>query len=164
MLGEVARRIAPFGWHIELLVNVDEAPSLARALSDIPVPVVLGHLGYPKGGAANWPAHPAFTDLLRLLDHGRCWIKLTGPYRISHEPDVPYGDVDAAARALIAAAPQRMIWGSDWPHAMKKKRMANDGEMADLLERWAPDSATRKRILVDNPAELYGFRPDEKIR
>jgi predicted TIM-barrel fold metal-dependent hydrolase len=164
MLRGVAARIAPFGWHIELLVNVDEAPALAASIADIPVPFVLGHLGYPKSGARNWTAHPAFAGLLHLIDGGRCWIKLTGPYRISNESDVPYEDVDAPARALIAAAPERMLWGTDWPHAMKKKRMANDGEMADLLERWASDSATRKRILVDNPAELYGFRPDEKIR
>jgi 2-pyrone-4,6-dicarboxylate lactonase len=163
MLRGLANRIAPFGWHIELLVNVDEAPRLAQSLADIPVPVVLGHLGYPKSGARNWTAHPAFADLLRLIDGGRCWIKLTGPYRISDMADVPYEDVDAAARSLVAAASQRMLWGTDWPHAMKKKRMANDGELADLLDRWAPDSITRARILVDNPAELYGFSPDEKI-
>ncbi|MBM3527320.1 MAG: GntR family transcriptional regulator [Alphaproteobacteria bacterium] len=162
-LRAVAAKIAPFGWHIELLVNVDEAPDFAAAVSAIPVPVVLGHLGYPKSGARNWTAHLAFAALLRLLDGGRCWIKLTGPYRISDAPDVPYEDVDAPARALIAAAPQRMIWGTDWPHAMKKKRMANDGEMADLLERWAPDAAVRRRILADNPAELYGFAPGETI-
>ena len=163
MLREVAARIAPLGWHIELLVNVDEAPQFAKAVADIPVPIVLGHLGYPKSGARDWTAHPAFADLLRLLDGGRCWIKMTGPYRISSAPDVPYDDVDAAARKLAAAAPQRLIWGTDWPHAMKKKRMANDGEMADLLERWVPDARTRARILVDNPAELYGFRSGEKI-
>lgn len=163
VLRAVAAKIAPFGWHIELLVNVDEAPDFAAAVAAIPVPIVLGHLGYPKSGARNWPAHPAFAGLLRLIDGGRCWIKLTGPYRISDAPDVPYEDVDAAARALIAAAPERMIWGTDWPHAMKKKRMANDGEMADLLERWAPDAAVRKRILADNPAEFYGFAACEKI-
>ena len=163
MLREVATRIAPFGWHIELLVNVDEAPQFAKAVADIPVPIVLGHLGYPKSGAREWTAHPAFADLLRLLDGGRCWIKMTGPYRISSAPDTPYDDVDAAARKLAAAAPQRLVWGTDWPHAMKKKRMANDGEMADLLERWVPDAGTRARILVDNPAELYGFGPGEKI-
>ena len=75
----------------------------------------------------------------------------------------PYDDVDDAARALIAAVPERMIWGTDWPHAMKKKRMANDGELADLLERWAPDARTRARILVDNPAALYRFGANEKI-
>lgn len=163
MLRAVAARIAPFGWHIELLVNVDEAPGFAGAVADIPVHVVLGHLGYPKTGARHWTAHPAFADLLRLLDGGRCWIKLTGPYRISGAPDVPYDDVDAAARTLVAAAPQRLIWGTDWPHAMKKKRMANDGELADLLERWSPDLRTRGRILVDNPAALYGFAPGERI-
>ena len=76
---------------------------------------------------------------------------------------MPYDDVDAAAHKLVAAAPQRLVWGTDWPHAMKKKRMANDGEIADLLERWAPDAKTRARILADNPAELYGFKPGEKI-
>ena len=163
VLRALGRRIAPFGWHIELLVNVDEAPDFAKAVADIPVPVVLGHLGYPKAGAAGWPGMRAFGDLLRLLDGGRCWIKLTGPYRISAAPDVPYADVDAAARKLVAAAPERLIWGTDWPHAMKKKRMANDGELADLLERWVPDARTRARILVDNPAALYGFGNGEKI-
>jgi len=163
LLRSVASRVAPFGWHIELLVNVDEAPDFAQALAGIPVPIVLGHLGYPKGGARQWTGHRAFADLLALIERGRCWIKLTGPYRISAAPDVPYDDVDDAAHRLIAAAPQRMIWGTDWPHVMKKKRMANDGELADLLERWAPDARTRARILVDNPAELYGFAPGERI-
>jgi 2-pyrone-4,6-dicarboxylate lactonase len=163
MLRALASRLAPFGWHIELLVNVDEAPDFAQSIADIPVPVVLGHLGYPKAGARHWTGSPAFAGLLRLLDRGRCWIKLTGPYRISGAADVPYDDVDDAAHKLVAAAPQRLVWGTDWPHAMKKKRMANDGELADLLQRWAPDAATRARILVDNPAELYGFGAGEKI-
>jgi len=164
MLRDVAKRIAPFGWHIELLVNVDEAKDFAAAVADIPVPVVLGHLGYPKSGARHWTKHSAFADLLRLIDKGRCWIKLTGPYRISDTADVPYEDVDAAARALVAAAPQRLVWGTDWPHVMKKKRMANDGDMADLVERWIPDARTRARVLADNPAELYGFEANERIR
>ena len=164
MLRDVAQRIAPFGWHIELLVNVDEARDFAGAVSDIPVPIVLGHLGYPKSGARHWTRHPAFADMLRLIDKGRCWIKLTGPYRITDTADVPYDDVDAPARALVAAAPQRLVWGTDWPHAMKKKPMANDGDMTDLLERWIPDAKTRARVLVDNPAELYGFARGEKIR
>jgi 2-pyrone-4,6-dicarboxylate lactonase len=163
MLRDVARRIAPFGWHIELLVNVDEAKDFASAVADIPVPIVLGHLGYPKSGAGNWTKHPAFADMLRLIDKGRCWIKLTGPYRITGTADIPYEDVDAAALALVAAAPQRLVWGTDWPHVMKKKPMANDGDMADLLERWIPDTKARIRVLADNPAELYGFAPGEKF-
>lgn len=163
MLRNIAQRIAPHGWHIELLVNLDEATDFAPLLGSLGVSVVLGHLGYPKGGAASWTATPAFSDLLRLLDGGQCWIKLSGPYRITAAPHLPYADVDEPARKLVAAAPERMIWGTDWPHVMKKKPMANDGDLADLLERWVPDVATRKRILVDNPAALYGFETGEKI-
>ena len=164
MLRGVAKRIAPHGWHIEMLVNLDEAGDFAPMLGSLGVPVVLGHLGYPKGGAAAWAGTRAFADLLKLLDGGLCWIKLTGPYRITAAPDLPYGDTDEPARKLVAAAPERMIWGTDWPHVMKKKPMRNDGDMADLLERWVPAAATRKRILVDNPAALYGFEAGERIR
>jgi 2-pyrone-4,6-dicarboxylate lactonase len=163
MLRGVAKRIASRGWHIELLVNLDEAGDFAPLLATLGVPVVLGHLGYPKGGAATWSETRAFADLLKLLDGGQCWIKLTGPYRITTAPDLPYGDVDEPAKKLIAARPDRMIWGTDWPHVMKKKPIANDGDMADLFVRWAHDAATRKRILVDNPAALYGFAMGEKI-
>ena len=164
MLRSVAKRIGPRGWHIELLVNLDEAGDFAPLLDSLGVPVVLGHLGYPKGGAATWSASRAFADLLRMLGGGQCWIKLTGPYRITTAPDLPYADVDEPARKLVSARPDRMIWGTDWPHVMKKKPMANDGDMADLLERWIPDAAIRARILVDNPAALYGFGAGEKIR
>jgi 2-pyrone-4,6-dicarboxylate lactonase len=163
MLRGVAKRIVPHGWHIEMLVNLDEAGDFAPLLGSLGVPVVLGHLGYPKGGAATWTGTRAFSDLLKLLDGGQCWIKLTGPYRITTEPDLPYADTDEPATKLVAARPDRMIWGTDWPHVMKKKPMRNDGDMADLLERWVPDAALRKRILVDNPAVLYGFGPGEKI-
>ena len=142
MLRGVAKRIAPHGWHIEMLVNLDEAGDFAPLLGSLGVPVVLGHLGYPKGGAATWTRTRAFADLLRLLDGGQCWIKLTGPYRITTAPDLPYADVDEPARKLVAAAPERMLWGTDWPHVMKKKPMRNDGDMADLLERWVPDAAS----------------------
>jgi 2-pyrone-4,6-dicarboxylate lactonase len=160
----LGRRIAPFGWHIEFLVNLDEARDFAGAIADLAVPVVLGHLGYPRAGAHGWIKAPAFAALLRLIAGGRCWIKLTGPYRISNAADLPYEDVDAVAAELAAAAPGRLIWGSDWPHVMMKKPMPNDGALCDLLARWVPDPATRTRILVENPMELYGFRADERIR
>jgi 2-pyrone-4,6-dicarboxylate lactonase len=160
----LADRIAPFGWHIEFLVNLDEAPNFSGAIADLAVPVVLGHLGYPRAGAHGWVKAPAFEALLRLLAGGRCWIKLTGPYRISNAADLPYEDVDAVAARLAQAAPGRLIWGSDWPHVMMKKPMPNDGALCDLLARWIPDAATRSRILVENPMELYGFRADERIR
>jgi 2-pyrone-4,6-dicarboxylate lactonase len=159
----LAERIAPFGWHIEFLVNMDEAPGFAAAVADLEVPIVLGHLGYPRAGARDWIKAPAFAGLLSLLAGGRCWVKLTGPYRISGATDLPYDDVDAAAVRLAQAAPGRLIWGSDWPHVMMKKPMPNDGALCDLLGRWIPDAATRRRILVDNPMELYGFGADERI-
>jgi predicted TIM-barrel fold metal-dependent hydrolase len=159
----LANRIAPFGWHIEFLVNLDAALGFAAAIADLAVPIVLGHLGYPRAGARGWSAAPAFADLLAMLAGGRCWIKLTGPYRISAAADLPYDDVDAAAARLVQAAPGRLVWGSDWPHVMMKKPMPNDGPLCDLLARWIPDDATRRRILVANPIELYGFGADERI-
>jgi predicted TIM-barrel fold metal-dependent hydrolase len=159
----LADRIAPFGWHIEFLVNLDEAPGFAAAVADLPVPIVLGHLGYPRAGARGWITAPGFADLLGMLNGGRCWVKLTGPYRISGAADMPYEDVDAVAARLAQAVPGRLIWGSDWPHVMMKKPMPNDGALCDLLARWIPDAATRTRILVENPVELYGFGADERI-
>jgi 2-pyrone-4,6-dicarboxylate lactonase len=159
----LADRTAPFGWHIEFLVNLDEAPGFAGAIADLAVPVVLGHLGYPRAGARDWIKAPAFAGLLALLAGGRCWVKLTGPYRISGAADLPYEDVDAVAAGLAQAAPGRLIWGSDWPHVMMKKPMPNDGALCDLLARWVPDAKTRTRILVENPMELYGFGADERI-
>jgi predicted TIM-barrel fold metal-dependent hydrolase len=163
MVRALADRIAPFGWHIEFLVNLDEAPGFADAVAGLPVSIVLGHLGYPRAGARDWIKTPAFEGLLSLLAGGRCWVKLTGPYRISGAADLPYDDVDAPAAKLAQAAPGRLIWGSDWPHVMMKKPMPNDGALCDLLARWIPDAKTRARVLVENPMQLYGFRADERI-
>jgi predicted TIM-barrel fold metal-dependent hydrolase len=159
----LAQRIARFGWHIEFLVNLDEAAGFADAVADLPVPIMLGHLGYPRAGARDWTQAKGFAQLLDLLADGRCWVKLTGPYRISAAPDLPYADVDAAAARLVEAAPGRLVWGSDWPHVMMKKPMPNDGPLCDLLARWIPDVATRRRVLVENPIALYGFGADERI-
>ena len=159
----LADQIALLRWHLEFLVNLDEAPDFADAFADLPVPIVLGHLGYPRAGARAFLASPAFASLTRLLDRGRCWIKLTGPYRISCATDLPYEDVDPLATALIERTPERLLWGSDWPHVMMNKPMPNDGPLLDLLSRWAPNTAVRRRILVDNPEALYGFGEDDRI-
>ena len=127
MLRGVAKRIAPYGWHIEMLVNLDEAGDFAPLLGSLGVPVVLGHLGYPKGGAATWTGTRAFADLLRLLDGGQCWIKLTGPYRITTAPDLPYGDTDEPARKLVAASAR--------PHDLGHRLAACHEEEADAQRR-----------------------------
>jgi 2-pyrone-4,6-dicarboxylate lactonase len=155
-LRTLARRIAPLGWHLELLAHVDAFPGLDRDLADFPVDVVFGHLGYMRTDIGL--GAPGFQALLRLMQRGRCWVKLTGPYRISATA-LPHADVTPFARALLRAAPDRVVWGSDWPHVMVKGPMPNDGDLADLLPEWIPDEDQRRRVLVDNPARLYGFPP-----
>ena len=153
-LKRLATRVAPFGWHMEFLMHVDEFPDLDRLLADFPVDTVYGHLGYMK--TDKGVATPGFQALLRLMQAGKAWVKLTGPYRISAQP-LPHADTNPYAHALIAAAPDRVVWGTDWPHVMVKGAMPNDGDIADLLSAWVPDARTRERVLVQNPARLYGF-------
>jgi 2-pyrone-4,6-dicarboxylate lactonase len=154
-LRKLALKIAPFGWHLEFLMHVDEFSDLDRMLADFPVDTVYGHLGYMR--TSKGIAAPGFQALLRLMQKGHAWVKLTGPYRISTEP-LPHADTNAYAHALMAAASKQVIWGTDWPHVMVKGAMPNDGDLCDLLGDWVPDAALRKQVLVDNPARLYGFK------
>lgn len=157
---EVGARIRDYGWHLEFLAPVEEMKDLQGLLARLPVPAVFGHLGYTP--AAKGVGHPGFRRFLGLLREGGVWVKLTGPYRISGETRPPYRDLLPFAEALLVAAPERVVWGSDWPHVVQVKPMPNDGDLLDLLAVWAPDEALRRRILVDNPAELYGFRTEEE--
>ena len=153
-LKRLAQTIAPLGWHMEFLMHVDEYPRLDSDLKDFPVDVVFGHLGYMR---TDKPVENAgFAAFLRLLKTGKAWVKLTGPYRISTNP-MPHSDVAAFARLLLATAPDKIVWGSDWPHVMHKGPMPNDGDLTDLVSDWVPDEALRQRVLVENPAKLYGF-------
>lgn len=154
LLRRLAQRIAPMGWHMEFLIHVHEFPQLDRDLADFPVDTVFGHLGYMP--VERGPTDPGFQSLLRLLGIGRSWVKLTGPYRISASA-LPYAGVTEMAQALLQAAPERIVWGTDWPHVMLKGVMPNDGDLADLLSTWLPDEQQRQQVLVDNPARLYGF-------
>jgi predicted TIM-barrel fold metal-dependent hydrolase len=150
----LAERIKRYGWHVEFLMHADEFPQLDRLFADFPVDIVLGHLGYMKTDKGL--QDPGFQALLRLAERGKAWVKLTGPYRISTEP-MPHTDTVPFAHALLNAAPDRVIWGTDWPHVMVKGAMPNDGDLADLLLEWVPDEAMREKVLVANPAKLYGF-------
>jgi predicted TIM-barrel fold metal-dependent hydrolase len=155
-LQALAQRIAPWGWHLELLVHVDEAGPELMALGDLPVPVVLGHLGYLTVGRGV--DDEGFMTLLQLMQARRAWVKLTGPYRLTRAA-LPYPEVDEMAAALRETAPDRLVWGTDWPHVMLRGPMPNDAEIVDLLSRWLPDQAQRRQVLVDNPCVLYGFEP-----
>lgn len=155
-LRALAARLRPLGWHMEFLAHVNEFPDLDRLFADFPVDIVFGHLGYvPTGEGVQSPGFQAF---LRLLKDRRAWVKLTGPYRIS-PGDYPFADTDVFAEALFEAAPDRIVWGTDWPHvkASWSIPMPDDGDLTDLLARWVPPSLL-KQVLVDNPAKLYGFK------
>jgi 2-pyrone-4,6-dicarboxylate lactonase len=153
-LKSLAAKVAPFGWHMEFLMHVDEFPDLDRQLSAIPVPMVFGHLGYVP--ASRGLHTDGFEALLRMMKDGRAWVKLTAPYRLTLSA-LPYSDVDEFAERLLDAAPQRLVWGSDWPHVIIKTAMPNDGDLFEVFARWVPAQADRRRILVDNAAALYDF-------
>ncbi len=151
----VAELIADFGWHVQFYPAGDDLLDNAQALMDLPCPVVLDHFAaIPAAGGIE---QPAFACLQRMLDTGRIWVKLSGPMRCA-EGDMPYPQVMAIAQALVAQNPDRLLWGSDWPHVnMVGREMPNDGDLFDLLQDWVPDAAKRHRILVDNPKSVYGF-------
>jgi 2-pyrone-4,6-dicarboxylate lactonase len=153
-LRRLAVKVKPFGWHVEFLMHVDEFPDLDRQLADFPVEVVFGHLGYVN--TSKKTSEAGFQALLRLMKDGKAWVKLTAPYRLTISA-MPYPDTDMFARALVDAAPERLLWGTDWPHVFIKTAMPQDKKLLGLLEHWVPDREMRKRILVDHPAELYGF-------
>ena len=155
-LSGIAERIRDLGFHIELLVHVESFAELSALAKSVCVPLSVGHIGYTKVAAGGLD-HPGYREFLALLRDGYFWVKLTGPSRISALEKFPYTDIAAMAQAAIAAAPDRVVWGSDWPHVMQYRPMPNDGDLLDALAVWAPDPAQRRRILVDNPARLYGF-------
>lgn len=151
----VARRVADFGWHVQFYPAGDDLLAHAQELLDLNMPVVLDH--FAAIPAAGGLGQPAFEALLRMLDTGRVWLKLSGPMRCD-PGDFPYASVTPLARALVAHAPERLLWGSDWPHVnMNGRKMPNDGDLFDLLADWVADEAVRRQILVEHPRQLYGF-------
>ena len=143
------------GWHLQLLVDVSTFDNVYQWVKSLDIDVVFDHMGhFPLHKGIN---EPGFQAMLRLLDENRCWVKLSGAYRLSDVGDLPYSDVDTIAQALVLQNPERLVWGSDWPHPQFVGNMPNDGQLLDELARWAPDEFCRNRILVDNPARLYDF-------
>lgn len=149
----LAERIAPLGWHLQFFAKIDQMPELTERLRNLPVRCVIDHFGHID--ANDGVTGAGFTRLLDLAALDHVWFKLVGPYRLStRAPGFP--DVTPLARRLIETASGRCVWASDWPHP-NASPMPNDGDLADALFDWAPDAATRRRILIDNPAQLYGF-------
>ena len=153
-LEPLARRIKRFGWHIQLLLDARQLPAMMPALARLPVPFVIDHMGHlPTGLGID---DPGFRAMLTLLREADCWVKLSGAYRMSSEGP-PYGDTIPFAQALVAARPDRLVWGSDWPHVHLAGPMPNVGDLIDLMADWVPDAATRDRIFAANAHRLYGF-------
>jgi 2-pyrone-4,6-dicarboxylate lactonase len=153
-LERLAARVAPLGWHVQLLIDARNLPELGPRIGRLPVDVVFDHMGHMP--VASGTDHPGFQWLLRLLRDGKAWVKLSGAYRIS-QAGAPFHDTLDFAQALVAAAPDRCVWGSDWPHVSVDGPMFNTGALLDLLPLWVPDETIRNRILVDNATRLYGF-------
>jgi predicted TIM-barrel fold metal-dependent hydrolase len=139
------------GWQVHFYPK-DDLAALAPRLLALPNAVVLDHFG-----GIDADAQPDLKTLFTLLDSGRVWVKLSGPMRCTRE-DFPYARVTPLARQLVAHAPERLIWGSDWPHVnMNERAMPNDGDLVDLLKEWVPSETLLRQILVENPAKLFGF-------
>ncbi len=155
VMDELMARVHPFGWHANIQLDGRELPKYEAQIMRLPGRFVIDHTGKFLEPVA--PEHPAFKSLLRLVDTGRCWVKLSAPYETSKTGPPTYDDVGVLAKALVKRAPERMLWASNWPHPSVRPNVPDDGELLELLLDWAPDEGTREKILVDNPAELYGF-------
>jgi len=155
MVEPLAQRVAELGWHVQLHWTAAQIVEHAALLAGLPATIVFDHMArlpLPVGSA-----HPAFDVVRRLADSGRVWVKLSGAYLDSHT-GLPgaYADSAATAQNWIAALPERLVWGSDWPHVTETHK-PDAAMLFDLLGHWSGDEARRQRILVDNPAQLYGF-------
>lgn len=153
---DVMSRVHPFGWHANVQLDARELPQWEDTIRKLPGRFVIDHVG--KYLEPVTPEHESFKSLLRLLDTGRCWVKLSAPYETSKTGAPKYEDVGRLAKALAKHAPERMLWASNWPHpSAPRDNIPDDADLIDLLLDWAPEDETRKKILVDNPAELYRF-------
>jgi 2-pyrone-4,6-dicarboxylate lactonase len=150
----IVGRVVRLGWHLVLHFDAQDLPAYAEMLDRIPCPYVIDHMA--RVDATAGLDQPPFQALLRLLRDERCWVKISGAERLTADGAPPYTDVVPFARALVSAAPDRVLWGTDWPHP-NVRHMPDDGDLVDLLADFAPDEVTRHRILVDNPARLYDF-------
>jgi 2-pyrone-4,6-dicarboxylate lactonase len=153
-LWRVVDLVVPFGWHIVVHFDAKDLPHHADLLRRLPCPYVIDHMA--RVPAAGGVEQEPFQALLDLLADEKAWVKISGAERLTAGGAPPYDDVVPLARALIDAAPARVLWGTDWPHP-NVRHMPDDGDLIDLLAAFAPDQATRNRILVTNPETLYDF-------
>ena len=153
----IAAKAHEHGWHVQFYPHGADITEFADRLLALPNPIVLDHFASVK--ADRGLGQPDFKTLLRMLDSGKVWIKLSGPMRCA-PGDFPYAVVTPMARALVRHRPDRLVFGTDWPHVnMDGRNVPNDGDLVDLIPEWIEDVAAQRQILVDNPRRLYGFPP-----
>lgn len=155
MVEPLAWRIADLGWHVQIHAMGDQIAAAAGMLAQLPCPIVFDHMG--RLPSVQGPDHPAFAVICRLMAEKKAWVKLSGAYLNTIQGPPDYADATRIARSFVAEAPDRLVWGSDWPHITERANPPDDAHLFDLLSVWAGDEATRLRILVDNPERLYGF-------
>lgn len=156
-LEAIVRRVAPYGWHIEInIADANDWVGLEARLRDCPAPLVFDHLGRPRGGEGL--DAPGFKVIRRLLtERDDCWAKISSFYRLSDSGPPHYADMRPFVQALLADRPDRCVWGSNWPHPGLTRFMPNDAELLDLLESWLPNDAVREPLFAGNAAKLYRF-------
>ena len=150
----LAPRLKEMGWHLQFFLDLEKMPEAEAKLASLKLNIVIDH--FAKCQAANGVNGAAFQALLRLVRRDNVWAKMMGSYFLSRNKPM-YPDVIPLAQAMVAAAPDRMVWGSDWPHPAARSNMPDDGDLANQFGEWVTDEGMRTRILVDNPARLYGF-------
>lgn len=153
MVEPLANRVRELGWHVQLHWRADQIVAQAALLGRLPGTIVFDHMArLPQPDGAG---HAAFGIVARMLETGRTWVKLSGPYLDSKGPD--YADRRQVVQAFVKQAPERLVWGSDWPHPTERQAKPDDAAMCDLFAGWIGDEALGERILAGNPAQLYGF-------
>ena len=156
MVEPLAARVADLGWHIQFNMDADMIADMASLLHRLPTAMVFDHLANPPVAAGI--DHPSHKIVRGLIDRGRAWTKLSAPYSNSSIGPPLYPEATRVAQAFVCAAPERLVWGSDWPHpTLPDDNKPDDALLFDLLQEWVPDDVVRHRILVDNPEQLYGF-------
>ena len=154
-ISELVSRIAPFNWHIEFLFPGKKILELMPVFTSLKAPMSIGHFAYQA--AADGVRTKEFQALVELMRRGNTWMKISGANRVSATDLPPYDDVKPLAEALIQAAPERIMWGTDWPHPNKYVANPNDGDLLDAFGEWVADETMRRKIMVDTPAKFYRF-------
>jgi len=155
MIAPLSHRAHRLGWHVQLHLRAEQIVEMASLIESLPGTIVFDHMArMPQPHGTH---HPAFAFVKKMIDGGRAWVKLSGPYLDTQTGAPRYSDVKPIAQALARYAPERCVWGSDWPHPTEPAAKPDDAVLLDMLQEWVLEETTRHRILVENPAQLYGF-------